>query len=42
MDFSLSPDQQAIKAAIERICARFGDDYWLAKDKEGGFPHVFH
>jgi acyl-CoA dehydrogenase len=42
MDFSLSSDQQAIKAAIERICARFGDDYWLAKDKEGGFPHDFH
>jgi acyl-CoA dehydrogenase len=42
MDFSLSDEQQAIRSAIERICARFGDDYWLAKDKEGGFPHDFH
>ena len=42
MDFSLSPEQQAIRDAIERICARFGDDYWLAKDQEGGFPHDFH
>jgi acyl-CoA dehydrogenase len=42
MDFSLSAEQQAIRAAIERICARFGDDYWLAKDREGGFPHDFH
>ena len=42
MDFSLSPEQQAIRDAIERICARFGDDYWLGKDKEGGFPHDFH
>ena len=42
MDFSFSPDQQAIKAAIERACARFDDDYWLAKDKDGGFPHDFH
>jgi acyl-CoA dehydrogenase len=42
MDFSLTPDPQAIRAAIEKICARFGDDYWLAKDKAGGFPHDFH
>ncbi len=42
MDFSLTPDQQTIRAAIEKICARFGDDYWLAKDKAGGFPHDFH
>jgi acyl-CoA dehydrogenase len=42
MDFSLSAEQQAIRDAIEKICARFGDDYWLARDREGGFPHDFH
>jgi acyl-CoA dehydrogenase len=42
MDFSLTPEQQTIRAAIDKICARFGDDYWLAKDKAGGFPHDFH
>ena len=42
MDFSFTGEQQSIKDAIERICARFGDDYWLKKDKEGGFPHDFH
>lgn len=42
MDFSLSPDQLAIRAAIEKICARFGDDYWLARDRTGGFPRDFH
>ena len=42
MDFSFSAEQQAIKDAIERICGRFGDDYWLKKDREGGFPHDFH
>ena len=42
MDFSFSPEQDAIRSAIERICARFGDDYWLKKDKDGGFPHDFH
>ncbi len=42
MDFSFSPEQQAIREAAARICARFGDDYWLEKDKSGGFPHDFH
>ena len=42
MDFSLTEDQLAIRAAVEKICADFGDDYWLAKDREGGFPHDFH
>ena len=42
MDFSFTPEQEAVRSAVERICARFGDDYWLKKDKEGGFPHDFH
>ena len=42
MDFSLSSEQTAIRSAIERICAQFGDDYWRAKDREGEFPHEFH
>ncbi len=42
MDFSFSAEQQSIRTAIEKICARFPDDYWLAKDREGGFPHDFH
>ena len=31
-----------MRAAIEKICARFGDDYWLARDRDGEFPHEFH
>ena len=42
MDFSLSAEQQAIRAAVEKICARFSDNYWLVKDRDGGFPHDFH
>ena len=42
MDFSFSAEQQAIRASIEKICGRFADDYWLAKDRAGGFPHDFH
>ena len=42
MAFVLSPDQLEIREAVARLCARFGDDYWLTKDTEGGFPHEFH
>jgi len=42
MDFSFSAEQQAIRDAVEKLCARFGDDYWLAKDRAGDFPHDFH
>ena len=42
MQFNLTDDQQAIVAAIEKICERFDDGYWLERDREGGFPHDFH
>jgi acyl-CoA dehydrogenase len=42
MDFTLSAEQETIRAAVEKICERFGDDYWLAKDRDGGFPDDFH
>jgi acyl-CoA dehydrogenase len=28
--------------AIREICAPFDADYWLKKDREGGFPEDFH
>lgn len=42
MDFALSPEQEQIREAVAKICARFPDDYWLAKDREGGFPQELH
>ncbi|MBV8033222.1 MAG: acyl-CoA/acyl-ACP dehydrogenase [Betaproteobacteria bacterium] len=42
MDFAFTPEQERIREAIEKVCARFGDDYWLKRDKEGGFPEDFH
>ncbi|GGG39796.1 acyl-CoA dehydrogenase [Caldovatus sediminis] len=42
MDFALTPEQEAVRDAVARICAGFGDDYWLARDREGGFPAEFH
>jgi acyl-CoA dehydrogenase len=42
MDFDLTPAQSAIRAEIERLCARFDDAYWLARDRAAEFPHAFH
>jgi len=42
MEFAFTPEQEQIREAIAKICARFGDDYWLKKDKEGGFPKELH
>ncbi|MBV9826179.1 MAG: acyl-CoA/acyl-ACP dehydrogenase [Alphaproteobacteria bacterium] len=42
MNFALTVDQLEIREAVTRLCERFGDDYWLAKDDGGGFPHEFH
>ena len=41
MDFALTPEQERIRESITRVCAGFGDDYWLQRDREGGFPHEF-
>ncbi|MEJ2173434.1 MAG: acyl-CoA/acyl-ACP dehydrogenase [bacterium] len=42
MDFAFTPEQQRIREAIGKLCAQFGDEYWLKKDKEGGFPLELH
>jgi acyl-CoA dehydrogenase len=42
MDFSLSAEQEAIRDAVQKICTRFPDEYWLNKDRQGGFPEDFH
>jgi acyl-CoA dehydrogenase len=42
MNFELTEDQDQIREAIQRACGPFDADYWLRKDREGGFPHDFH
>jgi acyl-CoA dehydrogenase len=42
MNFELSDEQQRIRGAIAKLCERFPDDYWLKRDREGGFPADFH
>ena len=41
MNFELTDDQQAIQAAIQKICQPFDDAYWLARDTDGAFPEDF-
>ncbi|WP_326536082.1 acyl-CoA dehydrogenase family protein [Pseudorhodoferax sp.] len=42
MDSTLSPAYREIRDAILQVCAGFDADYWLRKDREGGFPTDFH
>ncbi len=42
IDFALTELQQSVRAAVEKICARFGDDYWLKRDSDGEFPEEFY
>jgi acyl-CoA dehydrogenase len=40
---SAAPDErQRIREAIERLCAGFGDAYWLERDRDGRFPEEFY
>jgi acyl-CoA dehydrogenase len=41
MDFALSADQQNIREAMLKHCARFPDEYWLERDRDGVFPQDF-
>jgi acyl-CoA dehydrogenase len=42
MNFSFTPDQETLRASVEKLCAQFGDDYWLTHDRDAQFPHEFH
>ncbi|MEX0958365.1 MAG: acyl-CoA dehydrogenase family protein [Burkholderiales bacterium] len=42
MDFSFTSDQQSIVDSVARLCERFDAQYWLDRDREGGFPEDFH
>jgi acyl-CoA dehydrogenase len=42
IDFAPTDLQQSVRAAVEKICARFGDDYWLMRDSDGEFPEEFY
>jgi acyl-CoA dehydrogenase len=41
MSIDFSPEQLQIRDSVSRLCAAFGDDYWLARDDDGRFPEEF-
>ena len=42
MSFGKTESHREIIDAVGRICQRFDDAYWLARDTEAAFPHEFH
>jgi acyl-CoA dehydrogenase len=42
MNFAETDDHKAIIEGVAQVCARFGDEYWLARDADGAFPVEFH
>jgi acyl-CoA dehydrogenase len=42
LDFSFTAEQLAIHDAIAKLCDRFDAQYWLKRDRDGGFPDDFH
>lgn len=42
MDFEFTEDQKGIRAAAEKLCARFGDEYWREHDERHEFPEEFY
>lgn len=42
MQYALTDDQQNIRDTIERLCARFGDDYWAERERTATFPEEFY
>lgn len=41
MSYFLSEDQLAIRDAVDKLCADFDAEYWLARDTDGSFPAEF-
>lgn len=42
MEFSFSSEQRAVQDAVSEICRKYPDEYWLRRDREGGFPEDFY
>ena len=40
MDFALTPEQDALRAAARELCARFPDAYWRELDRERRYPEA--
>jgi acyl-CoA dehydrogenase len=41
MSIDFTDEQRQIQENVERLCAEFGDEYWLERDSDGQFPEDF-
>ena len=41
MSIDFTEEQLQIRDSVTRLCATFGDAYWLARDSDGQFPEDF-
>ena len=41
MTVGFTPEQESIRDGVARLCAGYGLDYWLARDRDGEFPDDF-
>jgi acyl-CoA dehydrogenase len=41
MSVDFTPEQRQIRESVARLCATFGDAYWLERDRDGRFPEAF-
>ena len=41
MSLTFSTEQQQIRESVMKLCQRFDDQYWLARDSDGVFPEDF-
>jgi acyl-CoA dehydrogenase len=39
--FWLTDEQEAIREGVAKVCAKYGEDYWLKGDDSGAFPEAF-
>jgi acyl-CoA dehydrogenase len=42
MNFEPTPEQHALREAVQALCQRFPEAYWRQRDEDGAFPHDFH
>ncbi|MBT3788009.1 MAG: acyl-CoA/acyl-ACP dehydrogenase [Alphaproteobacteria bacterium] len=42
MERDLTENFRLVREGVQSVCNNFGDDYWLARDTDGVFPHEFH
>jgi acyl-CoA dehydrogenase len=42
VDFHCADEHRSLEDGIARVMEGFGDDYWLERDRDGGFPDAFY